>query len=150
MILDHLPAERVQLAGKARDKRAVLGELTGLLAGSIDSAEGRAILSGLLEREEVMSTGIGHGIAIPHARLDASAELQLALVRYPKGVDFAALDGKPVYLAFGVVGPPAGPGRHVKLLARIARLVKGAGAVEEILAATSVEAVLGVLSERDA
>jgi len=148
MIADHVSVERILLAGRARGKREVLGELTKLL--SDDRPPGPdVILAGLLEREQVMSTGIGHGIAIPHARLDDIGQVRLALVRYPEGIDFKALDGKPVYLAFGVVGPPQGTGLHVKLLARIARLVKEGSAVEEIMAAATREAVLDVLRRRD-
>ena len=103
----------------------------------------------MAERENVMSTGIGHGIAIPHARLAAASQLKLALVRYPSGIEFEALDGKPVYAAFGVVGPPEGTGQHVKLLARIARLVKETGALDEVLGAPDVSSVLAILARRD-
>lgn len=147
MILDHLQPERILLQGTARDKRGVLRELTHLL--SADVAQQERILGGLAEREKVMSTGIGKGIAIPHARLESAGGLDLALVRYPRGIDFEALDGQPVYLAFGVIGPPSGTGEHVKLLARIARLVKEQGALDDLLAAGSVEDVLAVLERRD-
>ena len=60
-------------------------------------------------------------------------------MRYPSGLDFEALDGKPVFAAFGVVGPPEGTGQHVKLLARIARLVKETGALDEVLGAPDVD-----------
>lgn len=148
MIVDHVSAERVLLRGRARGKREVLAELTELLSGAGEPAA-EEVEAGLLEREEVMSTGIGHGIAIPHARLESVAEIRLALVRYPEGIDFDALDHKPVFLAFGVIGPPQGTGLHVKLLARIARLVKEGPAVGELLEATSVEGVLDVLRRRD-
>jgi len=149
MIADHVSIDRVLLSGRARSKRDVLAELTKLL--TTDRPPGAdVILAGLLEREQVMSTGIGHGIAIPHARLEDIGEVRLAIVRYPEGIDFKALDGKPVFLAFGVVGPPQGTGLHVKLLARIARLVKEGTAVSELMAATSPEEVLDVLRRRDA
>ena len=96
-----------------------------------------------------VSTGIGYGIAIPHARLECVDSIRLALVRYPRGIDFQALDGKPVYLAFGVLGPPQGTGLHVKLLARIARLVKEGPAVDELLASTTVEDVLAIFQTHD-
>jgi PTS system nitrogen regulatory IIA component len=150
MLLDHLSVERVLLGGQAHDKTGVLRELSVLLAPGADEDAVHTILAGLVERERVMSTGIGHGIAIPHARLVQVDTISLALVRYPKGIDFEALDGKPVFVAFGVVGPPSGTGEHVKLLARIARLVKEPGALDEILAAGDREAVLAVLSRRDA
>ena len=149
MLLDHLNAERVLLEGQARDKQGVLRELAVLLAEPGDEDSIDRVLAGLAEREKVMSTGIGHGIAIPHARLPEASSLRLALVRYPRGLDFEALDGKPVFAAFGVVGPPEGTGAHVKLLARIARLVKETGALDEMLGAPDVESVLAVLERRD-
>lgn len=149
MLLDHLTAERVLLEGRARDKPGVLRELATLLAGPDGEAAVDRVYDGLAEREKVMSTGIGHGIAIPHARLEDAPALKLALVRYPAGIDFEALDGKPVFSAFGVVGPPEGTGAHVKLLARIARLVKETGALDEVLGAEDVGSVLSVLERRD-
>jgi len=149
MLLDHLSADRVLLVGHARDKRGVLRELAEILSESLGDEHVQTVLAGLTERENVMSTGIGHGIAIPHARLAGAGELKLALVRYPSGIDFEALDGKPVYAAFGVVGPPEGTGQHVKLLARIARLVKETGALDEVLGAPDVDAVLQILERRD-
>jgi PTS system nitrogen regulatory IIA component len=149
MLVDHLSSERVLLEGHARDKKGVLRELAVALSASEDDEAVQEVLAGLTERENVMSTGIGHGIAIPHARLAGAVELKLALVRYPAGIDFEALDNKPVYAAFGVVGPPEGTGQHVKLLARIARLVKETGALDEVLGAPDVDGVLAILERRD-
>lgn len=143
-LLDHLSADRVLLDGRAKRKEEVLSDLARLLSGD-DAQLGAQILDGLLEREGVMSTGIGHGIAVPHARLDRLGELRLAVARYAHGVDFKALDGQPVYLAFGVVGPPGQADGHVKLLARVARLVKQGGAVKELLAASDVAEALDIL-----
>lgn len=149
MLLDHLSAERVLLEGRAHDKRGVLRELAELLSEGSADEQVHAVLAGLTERENVMSTGIGHGIAIPHARLQGAKDLKLALVRYPAGIDFEALDNKPIHVAFGVVGPPEGTGQHVKLLARIARLVKETGALDEVLGAPDVERILSILERRD-
>ena len=147
MLLDHLTMERILPDGTARTKQGVLSDIARLLSGG-DPRLGALILSGLLERESVMSTGIGHGIALPHARLDAIDDMRLALARYRRGVDFAALDEKPVYLAFGVIGPLAAADQHVKTLARIARLVKDPSAVEQLRAAPDAAACLEVLRSR--
>jgi PTS system nitrogen regulatory IIA component len=148
VILDHLAPQRILLDGRASGKQEVLADLGRLLAdGPGPTAD--AILEGLVDREQVMSTGIGRGIAIPHARLDVP-QTRVALARYPAGVDFKALDHQPVYLAFGVIGPPSGADQHVKMLARIARLVKTDASVAELLHATSVEAVLDALRRHEA
>ncbi|MEM7248151.1 MAG: PTS sugar transporter subunit IIA [Acidobacteriota bacterium] len=145
MILEHLPPERLRLEGRARDKKGVLAELAELLATDRTVAFREQVLAGLLEREEVMSTGIGQGIAIPHARLAAAPALELAMIRYKSGIEFDSVDGKPIQLAFGVIGPPAATGAHVKLLARIARLVKTPGATDTLLAAADLDAFRAAL-----
>ncbi len=145
MILEHLRPERLLLDGRAKDKKGVLAELADLLGAGHPSSFRDLVLSGLIEREEVMSTGIGQAIAIPHARLSEAPELDLALVRYTKGIDFGSVDERPIKLAFGVIGPPQATGQHVKLLARIARLVKEPGAVDRLLAAQDVDEMMGVL-----
>jgi len=147
LILDHLAPERILLDGRAAGKSEVLSDLARLLAmdGGPDSA---SILEGLLDREQVMSTGIGHGIAIPHARLHVP-ETRVALARYPRGVDFKALDHQPVFLAFGVIGPPSGADQHVKMLARIARLVKTGSSIADLLAAPTVEEVMATLQRHE-
>jgi PTS system nitrogen regulatory IIA component len=148
VLVELLPPQRILLSGKARGKDEVLGELAGLL-GQGDEGLAAQVREGLLDREEIMSTGIGHGIAIPHARLAAVTEMRLALARYPHGVPFEALDDRPVLLAFGVIGPPAEADRHVKLLARIARLVKQPGAVQEVLSAATGDDVAEALRRHD-
>ena len=148
MLTELLPSSRILLAGRALGKEDVLSELARLL-GEGDAGVAQQVLAGLLDREEVMSTGIGHGIAIPHARLAAVTEMRLALARYPHGVPFQSLDDQPVLLAFGVIGPPAETERHVKLLARIARLVKQPGAVHEMLHAPDAGAVVEILRQYD-
>lgn len=149
MILDYLTPGRIVLSGRAHDKRGALEELVQVLAEGAPVAAGD-ILAQLLEREQVMSTGIGHGVAVPHARMAQCPTMRLALVRYPRGIDFGSLDGRPVLLAFGIIGPPQGTGLHVKLLARIARLVKEGGAFDEILGATTPDQVVEILRRRDA
>lgn len=144
MILDYLAADRILLDSRARKKEEMLAELAQILAGQ-DAALGKQVIEALLERESVMSTGIGHGIAVPHARLDSLKEIRLALARHPQGLDFRALDGQPVFLAFAVIGPPSQADAHVKLLACIARLVKQGGAIGELMAASDAGTVLEIL-----
>lgn len=148
MLVELLTHGRILLAGRAASKTEVLTEVARLLASG-DRALSEEILRGLLDREEVMSTGIGHGIALPHARLSGLPDMRVALARYPHGVPFQSLDDKPVLLAFGIVGPPAEADRHVKLLARVARLVKQPGAVSEVLQAPDADGVIAVLRRFD-
>ena len=81
-------------------------------------------LQKLLDRERTMSTGMGRGVAVPHAKSKKCNSMIVAMGRVPDGVDFKAIDGKPVHVVFMLLGPPDSTRLHVDLLARIAYLVK--------------------------
>ena len=81
------------------------------------------VMADVIERENVMSTGIGNGVAIPHAYTDGVSRLVAGFVRTREGVDFAALDGKSVDLFFIILGPKASRRNHIKVLAKISRLL---------------------------
>ncbi len=108
----------------AVDKRGVLREFARLLKvlNRVDDEEG--LLSALLERESLGSTGIGDGVAIPHGKLPLGSEMIVAFGRSSKGVEFQAIDSKPVFLFFLLVTPEDQPGDHLKALARISRILK--------------------------
>lgn len=104
--------------------RAVLSRMVQLFsdAGVIESDE--ELLESLLERESLQSTGIGHGVAVPHAICDDLDSPRVALGLCRSGVDFHALDGAPVHLFFMLLSPSEATRTHIKLLARIARIVR--------------------------
>lgn len=102
-------------------------------------------LSRLLERERTMSTGMGGGVAVPHAKTDKVRNLVVALGRVADGVDFKAIDGKPVYVVFLLLGPPDCTRQHVDLLARIAYLVKSPGVIDVLRSASTPGQVLEAL-----
>jgi mannitol/fructose-specific phosphotransferase system IIA component (Ntr-type) len=102
------------------------------------------LLLALRQRENVVSTGIGNGVAIPHADLPEIETPRLALGLFPDGVDFHALDEEPVHEIFLLLGTPRTPGLHMKILARIARLSKDAEFADLRRAAT-VEVALDIL-----
>jgi mannitol/fructose-specific phosphotransferase system IIA component (Ntr-type) len=92
-------------------------------------------LESLLAREEVSSTAMGRGIALPHARCPVCTELCVSAVRLREPLEFGAPDGDPVDLVFFILGPEEPPGEHVMLLGRIARLVSRPGALEALRSA---------------
>ncbi|UCG52531.1 MAG: PTS sugar transporter subunit IIA [Candidatus Latescibacterota bacterium] len=101
-------------------------------------------LRDVLEREKVMSTGIGSGVAIPHAYTDGVDRLVAGFYRTQKGVDFAALDGGDVDLFFIILGPKASRRDHIKVLAKISRLLNHSDFREELRKAADVEDVFAV------
>lgn len=126
-----------------------LRQMVGQLADRGAIADAETALDALLQRESSQSTGLGNGIAIPHAvyaELDSTV-IQLAISR--GGVDFRALDQEPVHLFFLLLSPPERSGTHIKLLARIARLMRQPGFLELLLDADSPEAVIASIRETD-
>lgn len=148
LLTDLLTPDRIRVPLAAETKPGVLRELTELLADRAGVPAG-PLLSAVLDREQVLSTGIGHGIAIPHAKVATVTDLMLVCGSSPKGVDFDALDGAPVRLFFLLVGPESAAGQHVKALSRIARLVRRESVREALMGATTPEAFNQVLVEAE-
>ncbi len=125
-IMDILSEDCVVVGLEAEDRDGVIKELLDVLvnAGKIKKEDENAIFNVLIDREELGSTAIGNGIAIPHAKTDKVSELVSAFGVSKKGVDFRALDGEKVYLFFLLIAPKDSPGPHLKALARITRLLK--------------------------
>lgn len=101
-------------------------------------------LRDVIERENVMSTGIGNGVAIPHAYTDGVDQLVAGFFRTRESVDFDALDGNTVDLFFIILGPKASRRDHIKVLAKISRLLNHEEFRQELRSATEVGDVLGV------
>jgi PTS system nitrogen regulatory IIA component len=139
---DLMDVELVDLDLPAGGTEAVLSCMVDRMhaAGVIGNKEDA--LGRLVEREKVMSTGIGGGIAIPHARTPGVTRTVVVLGRSVAGVEFDAVDGKPVEVVFLILGPPESSAEHVKVLARIARLVKQPEFHAAVLQAESAELVM--------
>jgi mannitol/fructose-specific phosphotransferase system IIA component (Ntr-type) len=121
-VLEILDENCVALDLEIGDKAELVSSLVDLLerAGVVTDRE--EVVRRVLERENLMSTGIGGGVAIPHAQCRGANRLAIALARTKDGVEFDALDGKPVRLFFLIVGPEE-TGGYVRILARISRLL---------------------------
>ncbi|MBC7790594.1 MAG: PTS sugar transporter subunit IIA [Anaerolineae bacterium] len=150
LLSELLSPVRVKVPLGSRTKTDVLRELVNLVANPGDSANGMAILASVNERERVLSTGIGGGIAIPHGKTPLADQLVLAAGVSPTGVDFDALDGKPVHLFFLLVGPESASGAHVKALGRISRLLRRESLRAELIASLSPESFLRVIRAAEA
>ena len=123
LLTELLTPDRLLVPLAARDKHGVIAELARHLVerGGGDLAQ---VVAAVEERESVLSTGIGFGVAIPHARCAAVRELTVVGGVTAEPVPFDSIDGEPVRLVFLIVGPEASAGLHVKILSRIARLVR--------------------------
>jgi len=148
-LLDYLDPGLIDLHLKGASKEQVLANLVGLLAdrGKIQRRE--ALLESLMEREGLGSTGIGHGVAIPHGRCRDLSQPAIAFARSEHEVDFDSIDGLPTRIFFLLVAPENGSNEHLHLLAKIARLMRDSATREQLLAMDSTEQVLDLFSSRE-
>ncbi|MDH4246343.1 MAG: PTS sugar transporter subunit IIA [Deltaproteobacteria bacterium] len=148
-LLDFLDPGAINLNLTGKDKETILSELVDILVarGMVNSKD--TLVASLLEREALGSTGIGHGVAIPHGR---SAELKntvMALGRSHADVNFDAIDGQPTRLFFLLVAPENGTTQYLNVLAKIARLMKDAGSRKLLLEAQTPQQVLEMVKQNE-
>ena len=142
--LDLLPAERVRTGLAARDKADLIDQLAVLLAGNGDTA---VVRDALVARERLGSTGLGHGVAIPHGRSTRIGEARAAFVRLAAPLDFGADDGRSVDLVAALIVPAHFTDQHLKLLAELAELFSDAHLSEALRAAPDAGALHALLRE---
>ena len=126
-------------------KEDAIGELAGVIAESSDVNDGEALLEAILDRETIMSTGIGLGIAIPHAKIPSVTDFVVALGKSSSGIEFNSLDGKPVHFVVMIAGPDQQQERYLQLLARITLKLKDAAVRRALDEATSPDEILQAL-----
>lgn len=147
-ILEVLDKEAILVDLKSDDKKGVLEELV-TPAARIAGVNHEEVMQVLLEREQLGSTGIGGGIGIPHGKLKGLKSLVLGFGLSRKGVDFESIDGKPTHIFFLLVTPENSTGLHLKLLARISRILKNDLFKERLMQATDSVEILSIIKEED-
>lgn len=138
----------IQLDLEAEDKASLIRQMVARLIESGIVSDGEKVLAALLDRERVMSTGIGGGVAIPHAQSPAVNTLAVALCRPAHAISFESLDEKPVRLVFMIVGPEE-RGGFIRILARISRLLYSGDLQKRLLAAPTPEEVHRIIAEEE-
>ena len=118
----------------ATDPEGVLRALAGRVAAAGQVRDGDELFQRLWEREQLGSTGIGQGVAIPHCKLKGLRHGVVAVGLVPAGVDFGAADGQPVKVFFLVVSPAESPAEHLQILAALSRWLKAGGHAGSLLA----------------
>jgi fructose-specific phosphotransferase system IIA component len=141
-----LKQKYIRLNIESREKDKLLAEMAALICSSGKVKNKKALLSALLERETLGSTGIGSGVAIPHAKIDGVKEPMLAFGRSSEGVDFNSLDGEMAYLFFVLISPKEEVGKHLKILAKISHIIKDKFTVGQLKKTKSAADVLKILS----
>ncbi len=147
-ICDVLHKEAILADLKARNKKEILEELVAPVA-DIAKVQQEDLVRVLLERERLGSTGIGGGIGIPHGKMKNLENLVLGFGLSRKGVDFESLDGKPAHIFFLLVTPENSTGLHLKLLARISRILKNETFKNRLLEAGDRDEIFDIIMGED-
>lgn len=144
-----LDKNSIVMSLKSRTKDGVLEEMVDVLdrAGKIRNRDG--VLKAIVERERIMTTGIGNGVAVPHCKTPAVDRLIGGLGISREGVDFQAPDNEPARLIFILAAEENNPGPHVRALARLAKLLSNKGVREALLEARTADDLLQVLREKE-
>ncbi len=147
-LLDLISERSIIIGLRGTTKREIIEELVGAIDANQIADRGR-VLESVLQREGIMSTGIGHGIAIPHGKSEAVKALSGVLGIKREGVDFESLDGQPAYIFFLLVSPADVSGPHIKALARISRLLKGEEFRKALIQAQTSQDILSIIAEEE-
>jgi PTS system nitrogen regulatory IIA component len=132
---------RVNAASK-RQALSVVSEIAGRAFG-LKSAE---VLTKLMQRERIGSTGVGHGVAVPHCRLRGVDRVRGVFVRLESPIDFGAVDEQPVDLIFALLAPISDASEHLRSLARVSRVLRQTDLRQQLRQAGGVDAILALLA----
>ncbi len=145
-----LSVECVRSPLSGDDKQAVIAELVGVLAaaGKVDDPAG--LEEAVWTREQTRTTGIGHGLAIPHGKNAGMQGLAMAIGKPAQPLDFEAIDNQPVRLVVLLASPPDRTSDHIQALARVSRLMSSEAFREKIYAAKSPEEIFELVVQQDA
>ncbi len=148
-IMDILVKDALILELTSTTKSGVLSEMAEALAKAEPALDAARLLEVLEAREELQSTGIGDGVAIPHGKLPGLERLVASFARSSPGVDFASIDGCSTELFFLLVVPEHSGGQHLKALARISRFFRGDEFRQKLVAAERIDDVLMAIEAED-
>ena len=137
----------LQAAAKEDAIRRMVSSLRS--AGQISADDEDGIVAAILKREELGSTGIGNGIAVPHTKHPSVNNLVATIAIAPEGIDFASLDGESVYILFLLISPPDRPGDHLRALETISRHLRNENFCNFLKQSKSADQVMDLLKEAD-
>jgi PTS system nitrogen regulatory IIA component len=146
---DFLDRGAISLRVKAADKRQALAVVAEMAARSFGLESGD-ILDALTEREQAGSTGVGYGVAVPHARINGLSRMRAVFIRLEHPVEFDAVDDQPVDLIFALFAHANAGSEHLRALARVSRLLRQADLREQLRKARTADAIHALLAQESA
>ncbi len=144
-----LPKEAIIPHLSSQGSPEVLKELAGALCKADPSLNLEEVAAVLLEREKLGSTGIGSGVAIPHGKLATAKKIVACFGRSVEGLDFSSQDAEPAHLFFALIAPENSAGFHLKILAKLSRLLKDKSLRTHLIEARDVDEIFDLLSQED-
>lgn len=148
-IISLLDRQTVLPGLEAENKEEVLNKLIDTLKGKADDEELDNIREAVFEREQIMSTGVGKGLAIPHGKAAGIRQNYAAFALLKEPVDYNAIDGEPVTMVFLLVGPQGSNNFHIKMLSRISRLMNNSEFRETLAGCNSAQSIIDVFSREE-
>lgn len=148
-LLDLITVDCIKAPLAAENKRAAIDELIDLLASLGRVHDAPALKEAVWAREQTRTTGIGHGLAIPHGKCTGVSSLAIAIGKPARPMEFQAIDGKPVRMVVLLASPPDKTSDHIQALAHISRLMTMEDFRERIYAATTREAVYDLIKQQE-
>jgi PTS system nitrogen regulatory IIA component len=143
---DILDRGAITVRASAPNKRHALALVAELAARNF-GLDAPVVLDALSEREQAGSTGVGYGVAVPHARLDGLTRMRGVFVRLDQPVDFGSVDDQPVDLLFALFAPPNASTEHLRALARVSRLLRQGDLREQLRQARTADAIHALLAQ---
>lgn len=134
---------------ESTDKESAINELIDLFRDDPRVEDIEKVRQAVIDRERIMSTGVGKGFAIPHGKTDSIKEILAAFGRKKDGIDYDALDGNPVNLIFLLVGKETMISAHIKLLSRISRMMNKDDFRQRLINAETSEEIMNVFLEEE-
>jgi len=148
-LTDILQSEHIIMPLKSADRDGAIKELVDTLKNNEQITDADKAFEAVLEREKLMTTGVGNGIAIPHCKDSSCPNFAVALGIATKGIKFESIDKKDVKIVFLLVGPENNPGMHIKLLSRISRLMSNEELRRSILKNKVVDSIQTIIDEEE-
>lgn len=149
-ITDVLEEQYVRTNLPGTSKEEIIDSMIQLIGSSKNVLDKEKVRQAILEREKIMSTGVGNGFAIPHGKTDAVKDIVAAFAITERPVDYQALDEQPVRLVFLLVGRDSLVGPHIKLLSRISRLMNKDEFRRELLSSKTPKEVIELFQRQEA
>jgi len=144
-----LKLDKIKIDFNGTTKEEIINEMIDMFKGDERVSDIETVRTVVLEREKIMSTGVGSGFAIPHGKTNMVREMVAGFGLLKKPIDYRALDGEPVNLIFMLIGKNDSVGQHIKMLSRISRIMNQESVRNKLAIASSAEEIFQIFEDEE-